>query len=450
MTPVLSNQSSPARCALVTIDAPMLAWLLRIPEGHKLDSITHDGEVAQLFVSGPDMPMTEPGYPIPRMQLSVTVDPNGAIVASRLAPVSEDLGAPAQLAPDAALTELRHQQGVQVDGLETWVSYEYTKHRMRALALLEHAGRDHDPALLVDIYEIKKPATIEPMADPFEEAVSLAERITWSKAFVTEYEARMQGFVQQGLDLCVELFGQADPVEPPPHEIPAAIMARFTLGGRIPIEQNYLDATYPANWPIIYTDRQIDFYIEKLRRGEWFIYGQTDFWMWDAIAAHPIAGLDVVNMGSLTPWYEATCLHFGAKPTTIDYNPILNKSARLTTMTTRQWDELGPDAPRFDVGWSISSFEHDGLGMYGDPLDPDGDLKAMKKMRRVIKPGGLLFLSIPVGKDKILFNNARIYGRIRLPMLMSGWQKVGAYGMLNEHYDGPGHVQPVFILRNVG
>jgi Caenorhabditis protein of unknown function, DUF268 len=55
--------------------------------------------------------------------------------------------------------------------------------------------------------------------------------------------------------------------------------------------------------------------------------------------------------------------------------------------------------------------------MYGDPLCPDGDLKAMCKMTERIKPGGLLFLAVPTGRDEVLFNNARIYDRVRLRML---------------------------------
>jgi hypothetical protein len=40
-------------------------------------------------------------------------------------------------------------------------------------------------------------------------------------------------------------------------------------------------------------------------------------------------------------------------------------------------------------------------------------------MSKRIKPGGLLF-AVPTGRDKVLFNNARIYGRHRLPLLMAG------------------------------
>lgn len=54
--------------------------------------------------------------------------------------------------------------------------------------------------------------------------------------------------------------------------------------------------------------------------------------------------------------------------------------------------------------------EHVGLGRYGDPLDPDGDLKAIVELKRVLAPGGLLMLVVPVGSlAKIMFNAHRVY-----------------------------------------
>jgi SAM-dependent methyltransferase len=53
--------------------------------------------------------------------------------------------------------------------------------------------------------------------------------------------------------------------------------------------------------------------------------------------------------------------------------------------------------------------EHVGLGRYGEPLDPNGDLKAIAQLRRVLAPGGSLFFVVPVGKPKIMFNAHRIY-----------------------------------------
>lgn len=53
--------------------------------------------------------------------------------------------------------------------------------------------------------------------------------------------------------------------------------------------------------------------------------------------------------------------------------------------------------------------EHVGLGRYGDPLDPDGDLKAMAELKRVLAPGGSLLFVVPIGKPKIMFNAHRTY-----------------------------------------
>ena len=57
----------------------------------------------------------------------------------------------------------------------------------------------------------------------------------------------------------------------------------------------------------------------------------------------------------------------------------------------------------------MHTVEHVGLGRYGDPIDPEGDIKAMKELQRVVKPGGSLLFVTPVGKPKIAFNAHRIY-----------------------------------------
>jgi SAM-dependent methyltransferase len=53
--------------------------------------------------------------------------------------------------------------------------------------------------------------------------------------------------------------------------------------------------------------------------------------------------------------------------------------------------------------------EHIGLGRYGDILDPDGDMKAISELKRVLAVGGSLIFAVPIGKSKIMFNAHRIY-----------------------------------------
>lgn len=66
--------------------------------------------------------------------------------------------------------------------------------------------------------------------------------------------------------------------------------------------------------------------------------------------------------------------------------------------------------------------EHVGLGRYGDPLDPDGDLKALAELQRVVAPGGVLLLVVPIGRPRIEFNAHRVYSRSMIEEHFSGWR----------------------------
>lgn len=57
----------------------------------------------------------------------------------------------------------------------------------------------------------------------------------------------------------------------------------------------------------------------------------------------------------------------------------------------------------------MHTVEHIGLARYGDPLDPQGDLKAIDELKRIVMPGGDLLFVTPVGQSRIEFNAHRIY-----------------------------------------
>lgn len=58
---------------------------------------------------------------------------------------------------------------------------------------------------------------------------------------------------------------------------------------------------------------------------------------------------------------------------------------------------------------SLNVVEHFGLGRYGDPIDIEGDKKGLENMRKVLKPGGKFYLSVPIGPQRIEFNAHRVF-----------------------------------------
>jgi len=107
---------------------------------------------------------------------------------------------------------------------------------------------------------------------------------------------------------------------------------------------------------------------------------------------------------------------------------------------------------QFDAAFSISSFEHDGLGRYGDSLNPSGDFEAMRKTKKMIRGGSILFLAVPVGKDTLVWDEHRVYGRIRLPLLLKDWHVLDTFGfndgLFELDLEPPNYFQPVFVLEN--
>ncbi|CAI6012862.1 unnamed protein product [Closterium sp. NIES-65] len=72
-------------------------------------------------------------------------------------------------------------------------------------------------------------------------------------------------------------------------------------------------------------------------------------------------------------------------------------------------------------------------------------------IRGLLKPGGLFFLGVPVGNDTLVFNAHRVYGPIRMPLLLEGWELLDVFGVSSleatyrENLD-KANIQPVMLL----
>ncbi len=89
------------------------------------------------------------------------------------------------------------------------------------------------------------------------------------------------------------------------------------------------------------------------------------------------------------------------RPAALNLSGLVSKQADLTKLPFESGSILSLSC--------MHTVEHIGLGRYGDPLDPGGDLKAMKELERVLALGGSLLFVVPTGRPKIMFNAHRIY-----------------------------------------
>ena len=102
-----------------------------------------------------------------------------------------------------------------------------------------------------------------------------------------------------------------------------------------------------------------------------------------------------------------------------DYRPA---ALKLSSLTSERGDLMSLPFESSTVG-SIScmhTIEHIGLGRYGDPLDYDGDIKAINELIRVTKPRGDILFVTPVGKSVLLFNAHRIYSYLQIIACFEG------------------------------
>lgn len=115
-----------------------------------------------------------------------------------------------------------------------------------------------------------------------------------------------------------------------------------------------------------------------------------------------------VDIGSRIDGFVANVASF-REIEVFDIRPV---SSTLPHITFRQADLMNPAHGFLTYCDSLSclhALEHFGLGRYGDTLDPLGSEKGLQNIAKIIRPNGYLYLSVPVGIEKIRFNAHRIF-----------------------------------------
>jgi len=246
-----------------------------------------------------------------------------------------------------------------------------------------------------------------------------------------------------------------------PRHIPEDMKNAFTLNGQIPVYDWYINGVVPKDavkWPNNYLQSFINkFTLENIRNGK---TGNAPYKGADKLHLQSfekyiknIKNKKVAVIGSQSPWIEAILVNCGAKEvTTVEYNvPICNHSV----IKTISYTDFCKSSEKYDAIISYSSIEHSGLGRYGDPLNPNGDIETMEQIYSSLNTDGLCFIGFPVGRDYIVWNAHRIYGNIRLKLMyLDKFKELEWIGCDKNYIDtcpipvgNPNFIQPIIILQ---
>jgi hypothetical protein len=117
------------------------------------------------------------------------------------------------------------------------------------------------------------------------------------------------------------------------------------------------------------------------------------------VSRHVDIGSSVLTVSVLSAYIETTF---------VDYRPLKASLPGLTSIAGNILDLPFVDGSVNSLS-CLHVIEHIGLGRYGDPLEPQGSVKAALELQRIVSTGGRLFLSLPVGRERICFNAHRVH-----------------------------------------
>ena len=114
---------------------------------------------------------------------------------------------------------------------------------------------------------------------------------------------------------------------------------------------------------------------------------------------HVDVGSSVLTMSVLSAWVDTVF---------VDYRPLRVSLPGLSSVAGDILQLPFTDNSLYSLS-CLHVIEHIGLGRYGDPIDPQGSIKAAYELQRIVRPGGKLFLSLPIGRERVCYNAHRVY-----------------------------------------
>lgn len=150
----------------------------------------------------------------------------------------------------------------------------------------------------------------------------------------------------------------------------------------------------------IYTDK----YSEAGSLGTYF---WQDLWAAKLIKENnPTVHYDI---GSRIDGFIGHLLSFRKNIVLIDVRPLKNKVPDLNFICDDATNLNNIEDESIESISALCSLEHFGLGRYGDPIDPEACFKVFASIQKKLKPGGMTYISVPIGKEHLEFNAHRVF-----------------------------------------
>jgi len=130
--------------------------------------------------------------------------------------------------------------------------------------------------------------------------------------------------------------------------------------------------------------------------------------LWAARLIYKRSPQDHIDIGSRIDGFIAHLLTFRSV-TIIDIRDMPHLVSGLSFVRDDATKLSGFGDNSIDSLSSLHVAEHFGLGRYSDPVDPEATFLFMQSLQRVLRPGGRLYFSVPIGRERVEFNAHRIF-----------------------------------------
>ncbi len=139
-----------------------------------------------------------------------------------------------------------------------------------------------------------------------------------------------------------------------------------------------------------------------------------------------------VDVGSRIDGFVAHVASF-RKVTVLDIRAL---TSSIPNVEFEQVDMMGKLPDRLvsstDSLSCLHAMEHFGLGRYGDPVRHDGYLLGIENLYLLLKKGGKLYFSVPIGSQRVEFNAHRVFSVQYLIDLFSGKYRIDAFSFIDD------------------